>query len=236
MKSRLEKRRIYADLTCTTCEGAGMYLHPEGGMAHCECHLAEKKRVLMRHAGFPPLHRGCTVSNYIPMSEAEVNARPRIISWVKNFKPGCTGLYLHGSPGTGKTHLLVAMGKAIIDQHGIEVMYSSAANMLEEASRLYRKAGGDHSIFENPFDAAAEVPVLLLDDMGAEKVSEWVLAMFYRLINTRYNRNLTTLITSNVPLSEFEQVYDARIADRIHAMCSVVHCDGPSRRREDVKS
>ena len=211
-----------------------MYLHPDGGAVHCDCHHAERKRVLMRNAGFPAKHIGSTVSGYLPSNEPERIVKKIVSAWVKNFKHGCTGLYLHGAAGTGKTHLLVAIGKAIIDMHGAEVCYASAADIIARAKARFNHKDGDGESYSDPFDEAAYAEVLLLDDIGAEKPSEWVLTEFYRLFNRRYNDGLTTLLTSNVDLNAFEQIYDARIADRLHEMCSVVHCNGPSRRRGGV--
>lgn len=224
----LTSRQIYADPTCTRCEGVGMYYHPEGGVAHCDCHHAERKRVLMRRAGFPSKHIGCTVGEYKPSNDAELTVKQAVTAWVKNYKPGCVGLYLHGPAGTGKTHLLVAIGKALINQHGAEVAYWSTVSLINAARASFNK---DTENADNPFDAAAEAQVLLLDDIGAEKPSEWVLTELYRLINRRYNCNLTTLLTSNVDLATFEESYDSRIADRIHEMTVPLHCDGHSRRR-----
>lgn len=222
----LESRKIYADPTCSKCEGRGMYLHPNGGAAHCDCHHNEKKRVLMRRAGFPSKHIGSTVAGYTPQNDSETLVKRIVSSWVPGFKPGRQGLYLYGPAGTGKTHLLVAIGKAIIDQHCAEVNYYSVAALLADA----RQSVGEHT--QNPFEEAARTQVLLLDDIGAEKPSEWALSEFYRLFNRRYNDGLTTLVTSNVNLDAFEALYDSRIADRIHEMCVQVHCNGPSRRRE----
>lgn len=233
MKSLLEKRRVYADPTCTRCEGAGMYLHPEGGAAYCDCHHNERKRVFMRNAEFPTKHIGSTVAGYAPENEAERIVKKIVSAWVKKFKPGCSGLYLYGAAGTGKTHLLVAIGKAIIDLHGAEVCYVSAADIIAKAKARFNRKDGEAENTD-PFEEAADADVLLLDDIGAEKPSEWVLSEFYRLFNRRYNDNLTTLLTSNVDLAAFEKLYDARIADRLHEMCSVVHCNGPSRRRGGV--
>ena len=234
MKSSLEKRRIYSDPTCKQCEGAGMYLHPEGGAAYCDCHHKERKRVLMRNAGFPAKHIGSTVAGYVPKNEAERTVKEIVSTWVKNFKAGCTGLYLHGAAGTGKTHLLVALGKAVIDIHGSEVCYVSTADMIAKAKARFSRNGTDPENYIDPFDEAAYAEVLLLDDIGAEKPSDWVLSEFYRLFNHRYNDGLTTLVTSNVNLEAFESLYDSRIADRIHEMCVQVHCNGPSRRRGGV--
>lgn len=231
MKSLLESRQVYADPTCTRCEGVGMYFHPSGGVAHCDCHFAEKKRALMRRACFPHKHIGSTVAGYAPENEAERLVKRVVTAWVKNFKPGCPGLYLYGAAGTGKTHLLVAAGKAIIDQYSAAVLYASTAELVARAKAQFGK--GADADAPSPFDEAADAEVLLLDDIGTEKPSEWLLEQMYRLFNTRYNDGLTTLLTSNVSLESFEANYDARIADRIHEMTTPLHCDGESRRRQN---
>ena len=208
-----------------------MYLG-ERGAVHCDCHRTEKKRVLMRRAKFPEKHIGCTVSGYTPKTQNERVAKTAVMAWVKGYKPGCSGLYLFGDAGGGKTHLLVAVGKALIEHFDAEVLYVSTAEMVARTKAQFNRNDNDFEPYDTPFDEAAEAEVLLLDDIGSEKPSEWLLEQMYRLINTRYNAMRTTLITSNLNLQTFESNFDARIADRIHEMCQVLHCDGPSRRRE----
>lgn len=80
------------------------------------------------------------------------------------------------------------------------------------------------------FDAYARVPVLLLDDIGTAKASEWTEEVTYRLVNRRYEECLPTVVTSNVPTDRLGELLGARIAGRLSEMCEVVIMDGKNRR------
>jgi DNA replication protein DnaC len=89
---------------------------------------------------------------------------------------------------------------------------------------------------ESEFRRFADVPLLLLDDLGAAKNSEWTEEINYRLIGHRYAAMLPCLITSNVPVAQLKAILGDRVASRLREMCQFVALTGPDRRTGAVRT
>ena len=94
-----------------------------------------------------------------------------------------------------------------------------------------------HSDKESPFEKAEEVAnsfgVLIIDDLGANKATEWVRQITYYIINEREQRMLPIVITSNFSLEEIAEQIDSRISSRIAGMCKSIKLSGKDRRLEN---
>jgi DNA replication protein DnaC len=136
-------------------------------------------------------------------------------------------LLLLGPTGVGKTHHAFGALRRYVGEPG-----GSAAIVITAAADMYaalRPRSGVDS--EDAFSRYAKAPVLFIDDLGAAKTSEWVEEINYRLINYRYNHQLATLFTSNVPVRELAEYLGERVASRITGMAATVALKGPDRRR-----
>lgn len=137
--------------------------------------------------------------------------------------------FLSGSAGTGKTHLLSAIGIWYL-QHTIKsVSFITVPELLLDIKDTFHMDLVERDIF----DHYTNVNVLLLDDLGAEKSSDWVIQCLYIIIDRRY-RNMdqeqATIITSNLSLSELSDRLHRRLASRIRGMCLGFKMNGPDRR------
>ena len=135
------------------------------------------------------------------------------------------GLFLFGPAGTGKTHAAYAIALlARANRNSVRV---------ENATELFYKIRRGFDSTENPFDVtelASDTGVLVIDDFGVEKLSDWVVETFYLIINSRYEQMLPTIFTSNYSLGEIAERYGDRIPSRIAEMCNVVELSGEDKR------
>ena len=132
--------------------------------------------------------------------------------FAENFPAGYSTLLFIGKTGTGKTHISTAIAKVLIEK-GVEVLYDSAQNIVSafEADRF--KSG--YGTYEPKGDKYLECELLILDDLGTEFVNQFTLSCLYNLINTRQNKGLSTIISTNLSPTELSGKYEDRIYSRI---------------------
>lgn len=122
------------------------------------------------------------------------------------------GIYLAGPPGAGKSHLAAALALAVAAR-GRAVSYASVPELL-----AFVRSGFGDSTADDRVRALAGVYLLVLDDLGAGKQSEWALDVLFRIVNERWREERPTVVTSNLPLGEQEE----RIGSRLAQMCQVI--------------
>lgn len=133
-----------------------------------------------------------------------------------------TSVYLHGAVGTGKTYAIWAFAHLLKED---EYQIWNVSELL----RKLRPTDGSY----DPIDVqemAAYRRFLVLDDIGVEKPSEWVLETIYGLLNFRYENELPTILTSNLSLGELSAKLGERIASRLAEMCEVLELKGEDKR------
>lgn len=135
-------------------------------------------------------------------------------------------LLLLGATGRGKTHEAFGALRYLVEAGLPNTIKAVVAADLY--AQLRPRTGVDS---EEEFEKVARVGMLFVDDLGAAKSSEWVEEINYRLINHRYNHELPTLFTSNVPPRELASVLGERVASRLTEMCQTVVLKGQDRRR-----
>lgn len=144
------------------------------------------------------------------------------------------GMYIHGPVGSGKTHVMYALVGKILepqDDYGNSKFKTKFWNMTELIHAIKRDfdvSAGEKHHYE---DELMEYPsILFLDDLGAEKPTEFVAETIYLIINRRYNDMKPTIITSNFRLDGLADRVGDRIASRIGEMCDIFELDGKDRR------
>ncbi|MCM1365240.1 MAG: ATP-binding protein [Faecalibacterium sp.] len=131
--------------------------------------------------------------------------------YAKNFSKKSCGIIMLGQTGLGKTHLSLAIAGEVIDR-GYNVYYNSVQNIMD---RLQKEHFGRGTFDESISESLFESDLLILDDLGAEFVTQFTVAELYNIINTRINNDLPTIISTNLTMREIEEKYTHRIASRI---------------------
>ena len=149
--------------------------------------------------------------------------------FAENFGKTEKNLLLIGKTGTGKTHLSTAIARTVIES-GYEVLYDSAQNIVA-AFEQDRFKSGYGAGYEPRGDKYLECDLLILDDLGTEFVNQFTVSCLYNLLNTRLNKGLATVISTNLSPEELSQKYEDRIYSRIVGAGSKILLFGGKDRR-----
>ncbi|MBZ0308048.1 MAG: ATP-binding protein, partial [Anaerolineae bacterium] len=120
-------------------------------------------------------------------------------------------LVLHGSYGTGKTHLAAAVAHECVSRNEY-TLFATVPDLLDHLRSSYSPQA--EVSYDQQFEQMRNVHMLVLDDLGTESGTPWVQEKLYQLIDHRYNNKLPTVFTTNVPLSDLEPRIASRILDR----------------------
>ena len=145
-----------------------------------------------------------------------------------SFSSRRDNLLLIGTTGTGKTHISTAIAKEVISQ-GFDVLYDSVQNIVNDFEADKFKSGYNQT--EARSDKYMECDLLIIDDLGAEFITQFSISALYNLINTRQNKGLSTIISTNLSAGELAGKYEGRIYSRIiGADYTVLRFEGSDRR------
>lgn len=150
-------------------------------------------------------------------------------SFVKDFGKRCDNLLLIGGTGTGKTHLSSAIARELIHL-GHDVIYDSTQNIISDYEAERFRSG--YSQEESKTEKYTTCPLLILDDMGTEFVNQFTLSVMYNLLNTRQNKGLSTIISTNLSPEELARKYEDRIYSRIIGTSKILAFKGKDLRLE----
>ncbi len=229
----------FREKACTlgVCDGSGWILGPEDVARECECRAQRLKRGRSRGVAsvIPSRYRGVSFDRP-PVSDMARDLETRAaVTEVRHFVDELDdrlaagrGLWLFGDTGTGKTTLAMLVSKAALAA-GHSVAIYSLPKLLARIRRTYDSEPGGDSYLAF-FERLTSVDLLHIDDLGAEKRSDWVLEQLYALINERYEAQRSVLVTTNLPHERLEDQIGARTVSRLNEMCDEVAFFGEDRR------
>jgi DNA replication protein DnaC len=214
-------------------------------VVRCECWREQVGAHRLVDANIPKRYLHCTFDNFSAYNESLERALEAARAIPGRFDGAAArelvgrGLFLDGQPGVGKTHLAVAVLKAIIDRSRATGLFYDTRDLLRVIRSTY-----DPSIRTTELEVLRPVmnaQVLVLDDLGAEKTSEWVEETMNLIVNTRYNERRMTLFTSNYPDVPDDSDPNSllfrighRMRSRLHEMCDFIEMDGADYRELPV--
>ncbi len=234
---------------CPKCQGTGWKSTSNGSdrrVTRCDCKLQERAHALLASARIPKRYEHCELSNFEfdGPHRALASARLAACKFVEDYPIDNTGLLLIGSIGVGKTHLAVGIIKELISSKGIGCLFYDYRELLKQIQNSYNDSvrATELEVLRPVFDTE----VLVLDELGAVKPTEWVWDTVSLILNTRYNDNRTTIITTNFddkPAAAFAGPRNAsrdetlgdrigeRMRSRLHEMCRIVRMEGADFRQ-----
>lgn len=192
--------------TCTLCDGTGWKIVERGGLSgaeRCVCAAATRTIELKENANIPPNYQQASLDNFdVPKDNSiaanELGTALRTVrKFVHDFPiPNRPGLLFTGPPGAGKTHLAVGAMKLLLDK-GHECLFFDYQNLLDRIRSGYDAASG--AADREAYRAVLDVEVLLLDDLGAHRVTDWVEDTVTAIITHRCNQRKALIATTNLP-------------------------------------
>jgi len=203
------------------CDGSGWILGPEDVARPCECRERRRSRARSRGVAsvIPAKYRGLGFDRP-PITDLDATVVGAVRSFVDelddNLESG-RGLWLMGDVGTGKTSLAMLVSKAALEG-GRSVAIYSLPRLLARIRRTYDADAGEQSYLEF-FERLTAVDLLHVDDLGAEKRSDWVLEQLYALVDERYESQRSVLVTTNLDQAELEEQIGARTVSRLVEIC-----------------
>lgn len=227
------KTQKQAPPVCEKCGGSG-YVLTERGAVPCACLREIELQRAWKLARVPKKFLGKTLDSFVARTPAHKLIVRSAASFIQTFH-GHTGedhpakgLWMQGREGTGKTHIAIAILKEVIAR-GYTGLYWNVPELFLELRRLMAEKA--ELTEADLFDEALRADLVVLDDLGAERTSDYVLDRLYLMINGRYQNDKATIITTNRTKEELRTQVGPRILSRICEMCVEMEFpDGDYRR------
>ena len=169
-----------------------------------------------RSVGLPdPELRKHTFENDLGYNPKQIAIAKQYVQHWEEFLNTSTGLLLWGNVGTGKSYIAGCIANALLDK-GVPVIMTNFARLLNKLTDMY---SGDRNAY---IDSFKKYPLMIIDDLGVERDSEFAREQVFSVIDSRYRSQLPMIVTTNLSLEELKDTTDlskARIYDRVMERC-----------------
>ena len=176
-----------------------------------------------------PVLRRHTFENDLGYNPQQMDMAKRFVQHWEELQKDSMGLLLWGPVGTGKSFIAGCIANALLDQ-GVPVMMTNFARLLNRLTDMY---AGDRNAYIDSFNS---FPLLIIDDLGVERNSEFAREQVFSVIDSRYRSQLPMIVTTNLTPKEMKNPADlsrARIYDRVLERCTPIRVDNQNIREQN---
>lgn len=220
---------------CPLCFGTGMEVVAGKGARICSCRKRRSQFGQFQSVRLPKRYDGFHFNNYDARTETQKAAFRLATTLTHEYPAVDRGLLLMGSVGVGKTHLAVSILKGLTER-GFPCLFYEFGSLLKEIQDSYNVNTQSSEL--GVLAPVLNAEILVLDELGASKPTDWVRDTMTHIINTRYNDKKLTIFTTNYldeRQNDREEVLEDRVGirlrSRLYEMCRTIVISGPDYRR-----
>lgn len=183
---------------CPTCKDTGWLATEKTFRAprkRCDCQRLTLRLARFNAAEIPGRHAGSTRRNFQLTGKAQMEAMQKISGWIAGFQPASDnrGVVLYGDVGRGKTHLLVAMLRELVFEHGVSVRFVEFSHLLADMKYGFDRGEGSGKLMEE----LVSCDVLGIDELGKGRNTEFEGTVLDEIVSRRYNAGRVIVATTN---------------------------------------
>ncbi|MCE5251751.1 ATP-binding protein [bacterium] len=223
-----------------SCGGAEPYqvFDNKGNFSWCPCRSARLKlatvRKAFKEAQVPNKYKWKFIEDFEIVNDVAQKLIGMVTTVVRDIEPRpdtMKGYYFWGAAGSGKTLLACIILQELMLKYALGGRFVDLSRQFfQRLKRSYDSTDELYGSGGQILDALIEIPFLVVDDFGVQRNTEWESEMLYNLIDSRYEMEHLTIITSNIHINDYKEIAHGRIHSRIKEMCSVIKVDLPDYR------
>lgn len=223
---------------CSFCNASGWEpAEISGKVRRCRCLSSARVERLLSEARIPKRYEHCDLDSFEPQDDSQRVGKDYVKRFLDRYPLIDAGLLFLGTCGVGKTHLAVALLRQMILEKEDSGLFYDFRDLLREIQASWNSISQTSEM--DVLRPVLNAKVLVLDELGANKPTEWVRDTIAHIINCRYNDKKITIFTSNYldsPIKNGEETLADRIGvrlrSRLYEMCMTIEMHGKDFRHE----